>query len=235
MMTPCAALIVGGGLGSRFGGDKLMVPLAGAPLLSWTLRAFQDTPAISFIILVAPAGLEAKFRDIAREWGVTKLLSIVSGGQQRYESVLRGLTALLNHQPEAALVAIHDAARPLVTPDLITRCIERASESGAAAAGVPVSDSLHVADQEGCAMQTVDRTGLWAMQTPQVFHPSPLASLLGNSSGGIPSDEVAVALSAGWKIPFVRSHLPNPKVTWPEDLMLAEALLKARLDRISSL
>ena len=226
-LPECAAIVVGGGLGSRFGGDKLAVYLADRPVLAWTLLAFEETPSISSIVLVAPEGREEEFRSIATTAGISKLTSVVTGGSYRKESVERGLQAL---GPSVELVAIHDAARPLVTPSLITRCLEvaQASEAGASAAAVPISDTLHQADKEGCAVKTIDRTGLWAMQTPQVFRATPLLKLLAEETHGNPTDEVSVALAAGWRIPFVENREPNLKITWPADLMVAEALLRSR-------
>jgi 2-C-methyl-D-erythritol 4-phosphate cytidylyltransferase len=221
----CAAVIVGGGTGSRFGGDKLAVTIDGRPVLAWTLKAFEETPLISSIVVVAPVGREEEFRDIAREAGISKLIAVVTGGSHRKESVLNGLRAL----PESSvLVAIHDAARPLVTPHLITGCLETANAAGAASAAVPVSDTLHHADQEGCASKTIDRSGLWAMQTPQVFRAAPLMQLLEEQHLGNPTDEVSVALAAGWRIPFVENREPNIKITWPSDLAVAESLLRSR-------
>ena len=220
-----AAVIVGGGQGSRFGGDKLSITLAGKPLLAWSLGAFQATPAISSIVIVVPAGCEERFREIACAAGITKLIAVVSGGAARHESVLRGLKALPS---SVELVAIHDAARPLVTPDLVMRCLSVAEAAGAAAAAVPVTDTLHESDPEKCAVRTVDRTALWAMQTPQVFRLAPLLKLLENIGEGKPTDEVSVVLAAGWRVPFVESLTPNFKVTWPDDLALQEALLKIR-------
>jgi len=221
----CAAVIVGGGTGSRFGGDKLTVSVAGRPVLAWTLRAFEETPAIRHIVLVAPAGREEEFRAIARDAGISKLTSIVTGGSHRKESVLNGLHSL---PKSIGLVAIHDAARPLVTPGLILRCLETAGEPGASSAAIPVSDTLHLADQEGCATRTIDRNGLWAMQTPQVFRATPLLKLLEEQNLGKTTDEVSVALVAGWRIPFVENREPNLKITWPSDLAVAEALLLSR-------
>lgn len=218
-----AAVIVGGGSGSRFGGDKLTIPMAGKPLLAWSLKAFQETEAISMIVVVAPAGSEERFQQIATDARITKFIAVVSGGSQRHESVSRGLTAL---PPSVELVVIHDAARPLVSPELITRCLEVAGGSGASAAAVPVTDTLHLADREKCAARTVDRTGLWAMQTPQVFRAAPLKELLLSVDAGNPTDEVSVVLAAGWRVPFVENLQPNPKITWPEDFSVAEALLK---------
>ena len=101
-------------------------------------------------------------------------------------------------------------------------------ETGASAAAVPVSDTLHQADQSGYAAKTVDRSGLWAMQTPQVFRAETITKLLGEQTLGKPTDEVSVALAAGWRIPFVENREPNLKITWPADLALAEAVLRSR-------
>ena len=225
ILPECAAVLVGGGSGSRFGGDKLAITVADRPVLAWTLLAFEETPSISSIVLVAPAGREEEFRAIASDAGISKLTEVVTGGSHRKESVLNGLRALPS---SIELVAIHDAARPLVGPPLITRCLEAAMETGASAAAVPVSDTLHQADQSGYAAKTVDRSGLWAMQTPQVFRAETITKLLGEQTLGKPTDEVSVALAAGWRIPFVENREPNLKITWPADLALAEAVLRSR-------
>jgi len=219
-----AAVIVGGGSGNRFGGDKLTVSLDGKPLIAHTLSAFEGTAAVSAIVLVVPPGREEEFRTIARDEGISKLTSVIPGGDHRHESVRRGLEAL---PPEVELVAIHDAARPLITPDLITSCLEMAAQEGASALAVPVTDTLHRIDASGCAAGTVDRTTLRAMQTPQVFCAAEIRDLLTAVSGN-PTDEVSVAVAAGKKVSLVDHHEPNLKVTWPHDVVMAEALLRGR-------
>jgi 2-C-methyl-D-erythritol 4-phosphate cytidylyltransferase len=219
-----AAVIVGGGSGSRFGGDKLTGLLAGKPLLAHTLAAFESAPRISVIILVTPAGREEEFRAIARDAGISKLCAVVTGGTHRHESVLNGLKAL---PAGIDLVAIHDAARPLITPDLIGRTLEAAVREGAAAVAAPVTDTLHRIDASGHAAGTVDRSSLRGMQTPQVFRVQELIALIG-STDGIPTDEVSVAMAAGKKVFLVEHSEPNLKVTWPQDVVMAEALLLAR-------
>lgn len=219
-----AAVIVGGGSGSRFGGDKLMVPLAGTPLIAHTLAAFDATGAISAIILVVPAGREEEFRSIAGNAGISKLKAVVAGGRHRHESVLRGLKAV---PAGIEFVSIHDAARPLITPELITRCLEAAVREGASSAASPVTDTLHRVDGSGCVAGTEDRSSLRAMQTPQVFRVGEIMPLL-DSMEGIPTDEVSVAIAVGKKVFLVEHSGPNLKVTWPDDVVMAEALLLAR-------
>jgi 2-C-methyl-D-erythritol 4-phosphate cytidylyltransferase len=219
-----AAVIVGGGSGSRFGGDKLTGLLAGKPLLAHTLAAFESAPRISAIVLVTPAGREEEFRAIARDARISKLSAVVTGGTHRHESVLNGLKAL---PAGIDFVAIHDAARPLITPDLIGRTLEAAVREGAAAVAAPVTDTLHRIDASGHAAGTVDRSSLRGMQTPQVFRVQELIALIG-STDGIPTDEVSVAMAAGKKVFLVEHSEPNLKVTWPQDVVMAEALLLAR-------
>lgn len=220
-----AAVIVGGGSGNRFGGDKLAVPVAGKPLIAWTLRAFEETPAISLIVLVVPEGREEEFRAIAAAELITKLGAILPGGEYRHESVIRGLRSLPG---DVFLSAIHDAARPLITPDLITRTLEVAASEGATAVASPVTDTLHQVDSSGCAALTVDRTSLRAMQTPQVFPVSEILKLLETPSQIKPTDEVSVAVAAGMRVSLVENLSPNPKVTWPHDLDIVETLLRLR-------
>lgn len=175
-----AAVIVGGGSGSRFGGDKLTEVLAGKPLIAHTLLAFEASSRISTIILVVPAGREEEFRAIVRDAGISKLGAVVTGGMHRHESVLNGLKAL---PPGIDFAAVHDAARPLITPGLISRCLEAACREGAAALAAPVTDTLHRIDHSGHAAGTLDRSSLRAMQTPQVFRVQELIALM-DSAGG---------------------------------------------------
>lgn len=218
------AVIVGGGAGSRFGGDKLTGLIAGKPLIAHTLSAFEASAGISSIVLVVPTGREEEFRAIARDAGITKLSGVVIGGGHRHESVLNGLKAL---PPEIEFVAIHDAARPLITPDLITRSLEAAFREGASAVAAPVTDTLHRIDHSGYAAGTLDRSSLRAMQTPQVFRVHEIMELF-DAVEGIPTDEVSVAMAAGKKVSLVEHSEPNLKVTWPQDVVMAEALLLAR-------
>jgi 2-C-methyl-D-erythritol 4-phosphate cytidylyltransferase len=223
-ISTAAAVIVGGGFGTRFGGDKLTGLIAGKPLIAHTLLAFEASTGISAIVLVVPAGREEEFRSIAQDAGISKLTAVVSGGSHRHESVLNGLRAL---PAGIDFAAIHDAARPLITPELIARTLEAVSRGGAAAVAAPVTDTLHRIDSSGHAAGTVDRSSLRAMQTPQVFRVQEIVSIF-DSAEGIPTDEVSVAMAAGMKVALIEHSEPNLKVTWPQDVIMAEALLLAR-------
>jgi 2-C-methyl-D-erythritol 4-phosphate cytidylyltransferase len=223
-----AAVIVGGGSGNRFGGDKLTEMLAGKPLIAHTLAAFEAAPDITAIVLVVPSGREEEFRAIARGAGIAKLHAVIAGGPYRHESVLNGLKALPDGTTfGTTFAAIHDAARPLVTPELIGRVLRDAVKHGAAAVAAPVTDTLHRVDAEGNAAETVDRSQLRAMQTPQVFRTEEIMNFLSRAPG-VPTDEVSVFMAAGKKVFLVEHSEPNPKVTWPQDVVMVEALLTAR-------
>jgi len=219
-----AAVIVGGGSGCRFGGDKLTGLIAGKPLIAHTLAAFEAAEQIAAIVLVVPEGREEQFRSIARDAGISKLTAVVSGGTHRHESVMNGLKAL---DPGIDFAAIHDAARPLITPCLIARTLEAAAREGAAAVAAPVTDTLQGIDASGYVTATIDRSSLRAMQTPQVFRVREIIALM-DSTEGIPTDEVSVAMAAGRKVVLVEHAAPNLKVTWPQDVVMVEALLLAR-------
>src|SRR4029450_2891176 len=148
----------------------------------------------------------------------------VTGGERRQDSVAAGLAAL---SPEIAIVAIHDAARPLAEPELFDRCVQAAAERGAAIAAAPVADTLkRVAD--GVIRETVDRTALWAAQTPQAFQLDLLRQAIGACAGQSVPDDALLCEAIGVPVTVVPSSAANLKVTHGEDIAIAEALLGAR-------
>ena len=152
----------------------------------------------------------------------------VDGGNERHESVRNGLAALL-YTPR--LVAVHDGARPLITVDQISRCIQTAGECGAAASAHPVTDTLKRADEERFTLpEQVDREGLWCMETPQVFQHQLLldayAAVMERNMNV--TDEVTALQLIGHPTRLVHNHAPNPKITWPEDISYAEMLLELK-------
>ena len=161
-----AAVVVAAGRGERLGApDKVVLPLAGRPMLAWSLRALEQAETIGPVVVVAGSHTLEAVGWLVRNEGFTKVQAIVAGGERRQDSVRAGLAAL----PEGIeIVVIHDGARPLAEPALFDRCAAAAAESGAAIAAAPVSDTLKRVT-EGTIEETVDRTGLWAAQTPQAF------------------------------------------------------------------
>jgi len=221
-MERVSGLIVAAGASRRMGFDKITAPLAGRPLLAWSLAAFEACGEIGACVLVCPESRIAEFSAIAAPFPKFRL--VVPGGAERSESVLNGLAALGAFSPD--LVAVHDAARPLVTPALISAVVAAASEYGASAAAEPVSDTLHRAGAGGLLEETVPRDRLWAMQTPQV---AGFVALCGAIQSGKPqTDEISALIRAGLRPRPVFHDGRNFKVTFPGDISLAEAVLALR-------
>jgi 2-C-methyl-D-erythritol 4-phosphate cytidylyltransferase/2-C-methyl-D-erythritol 2,4-cyclodiphosphate synthase len=228
----CAGLVVAGGRGTRFGGrlPKQYLPLAGRPLLAWTLDAFQRCPAVQSLVLVVAEDWLQQARELL---ATTPPDRIVAGGHRRSDSVLAGLRAL---PPEAQLVAIHDGARPLVTPQLIERVVRAAARHGAALPALPVPDTLKRGHQQQ-VQGTVDRVGLHLAQTPQTFavelirraHEEHLRRQ--DQGGGLRvTDDAQLVERLGQQPRLVTGDPANIKITTPADLELAEGLLRARGD-----
>ena len=205
------------------GFDKILAPLCGRPLVEWSLAAFEACAEISFSVLVCSPERVDEFQAIAAPY--KKICMVVAGGSERSESVSNGLHAMEPMGP--AFVAVHDAARPLVTPALISAVVSAARTHGSAVAAEPVSDTIHRSDGFAALVETVPRTDLWAMQTPQVAGFSELrgALQLMQQSGRLVTDEISAMIAAGYR-PHAVSHGDlNFKVTFPRDLKLAAAAL----------
>ncbi len=234
-MTAAYALIPAAGRAARFntdggkGGNKIFASLAGRPLLRWTAEAFAAHPGIDGILVVAGAGEVARCRAMLD--GLDKLLSIIPGGETRQASVAVGLFTLGGAPDD--LVLVHDGARPLVTPDVITRCLDGAREFGNAVAALPVSDTLKAVDERQTVRRTVDREGLWAVQTPQAFRMATLfgAFVAARDRSWTGTDEASLVEQFGDEaVHLVLGAPDNFKVTRPDDLRLAEAVLRSRLE-----
>jgi len=222
------AIVVGAGAGRRFGNvEKAFFRLAGRPLLCWSVDVFERSPAVDRICLVVAAGSVARARELAREWAWPKVSAIVPGGRERQESVGAGLDALA----DCDWVLVHDAARPLVDAATIAAGLDAARRHGAAVAATPVRDTLkRVAPATGQVGETVDRTGLWAAQTPQVFRATLLREAFrwaGDRAGSF-TDDAAMVAAAGHPVTVFSAPAENVKLTLPEDVPLLEALLRAR-------
>ncbi|MCB1087915.1 MAG: 2-C-methyl-D-erythritol 4-phosphate cytidylyltransferase [Verrucomicrobiae bacterium] len=222
-----SAVIVAAGSSRRMGFDKLAVELAGVPVLARSIRAFQDCEAIDRIIVVTADDRIAEVSRQCKDSGISKLHAVVAGAAERHLSVHCGLVSA---PTETRLVAVHDGARPLVTPASITRCIEAALVHRAASLAHRVADTLKRADESARVTDSVSREHLWAMETPQAFEFELLKTAYERilDSGDLVTDEVSAVQALGESIQLVENFEPNPKITVPADIVLAEAILAAR-------
>jgi len=208
--------------------DKLFLELNGCPVVAHTWRRFDESRDISEIIMVVREGMQDAFSDLAREHGFNKRFQLVPGGKERQDSVWNGLEAL---SPDARIVAIQDAARPCTSDALIHATIEAARETGAAVAAQPVTDTIKESSDGKFIQRTVDRSRLWAVQTPQTFKVEVIrrAILEVRRQGLAVTDDTAACELSGQPIKLVHFPDPNPKITRPEDLAYVELLLHRAL------
>ena len=222
-----AAILLAAGRGERMGGagDKAFLGLGSRPMVAYSLLAFQTCPDIDDIVLVVRADKINRSRELCRDLGIDKLASVVEGGESRQDSVRAGLTAL---PPGTKIVAIHDTARPLVTPELVSRTVQSAKERGSGVAAHRVVDTVKVVESGMVVSSTPDRSKLWAVETPQTFH----ADLLRRAYDGVAAKGISVTDDAGAverlgePVHLIESKSPNFKVTHPDDLALAAAVLR---------
>lgn len=219
-----AAVIVAAGGSRRMGFDKLSVELGGVPVLARSIEAFEISDEIDHLVVVTTRARFSWLEEIGAARGWRKLNALVEGAEERHLSVFRGLEAV----PDGTeLVAVHDGARPLVTSEAIGRCVTAARADGAVALAHRVTDTLKRATEEGRVTESVSRDHLWAMETPQVFALGRLRSAYDQiiASGRLVTDEVSAMQESGEVVTLVENDAPNPKITYPADLALAEALL----------
>ena len=218
------AVIVAAGSSRRMGGEnKLLLEIDGVPVLARTLSAFQKCAAIRDIVLVCREQDIMPYTELAKAFSIDKLCTVTRGGETRTESVLAGITAA----PEnAVLVAVHDGARPLVSEAVITEAVTTAAEYGAAAPVVPVKDSIKRIE-DGNIAADVARDTLAAVQTPQVFRQDLLRRALTSAAerGYSFTDDCAAVESLGTIVKATHGSYQNIKITTPEDILVAEALL----------
>lgn len=222
-----SAVIVAAGSSRRMGFDKLAADLAGESVLTRSLLAFQHCPEVGEIrVVTSPEKFEAIAAD-AKRLRIDKYAGAVEGGAERYLSVNEGLKRV---SPGFDLVAVHDGARPLVTPAAIARCAAVAAETGAAVLAHRVVDTLKRGDARGRVCGSVSREDLWAMETPQIFQVELLREAYAKvvASGDVVTDEVSAIEAMGRTVTLVENPEPNLKVTVRSDLPLAEALYRSQ-------
>ena len=236
-----SAIIVAAGSSERMGFDKLFALVSGKPVIAHTIAAFENTTCVDEIFLVGRAESLGEFQKVISK--PTKVKQIIAGGAERSDSVRAGLEHV---DPKSGFVAVHDAARPMITPEKILRVFEIAQISGAATLAEPINDTLKRADlaavgpsrtgsspEEAVDLviaESVDRSGIYGMQTPQVFEKKLLEEayqLVAKRKMSV-TDEVSAVELIGRKIVIVPNHDFNFKITYPRDLPLAEFVLKQR-------
>ena len=221
-----SAVIVAAGLGKRFGpdADKLFLEVSNRPVVGHTWVRFDQVPVIDEIVLVVRAGMEQAFREIAACSSLSKPWRLVLGGSERQESVWNGIQAVA---AGTEVVAIQDGARPCTPVDVIEATVSAARECGAAVAAQRVTDTIKESGDGRTIDRTIDRSRLWAVQTPQAFRIGVIRRALQEvrSRGLLVTDDTAACESIGQAVRLVESRLPNPKVTYPGDLPYVRLLL----------
>lgn len=223
-----SVVIVAAGRGTRMGPgvDKLFLEAAGRPVVAHTWAALDRAADVHEIILVVRDGHQAHFEELAGGLRPTKPWRLTPGGKERQDSVWNGLQAI---RPDAELVAIHDGARPCVTPALVTATFAAARATGAAVAAQRVTDTIKESADGRTIAAHLDRSRLWAVQTPQAFRVEVIRRALAavRQQGLSVTDDTAACALIHQPVQLVESPGPNPKVTVPSDLPYLELLLRA--------
>lgn len=224
------AIILAGGRGSRMqaGINKAYLPLRDKPILAHTIDVFNNNKFIDEIILVVGDGEESMFKShILNKINPWKVKKIVIGGHERQNSVYNGL---INLSDECSVVLIHDGARPFVSANVIEKCIEGAKEHGAVTTAVPVKETIKVVRNANIIDYTPDRKDLWITQTPQAFKTDIIikAHIFANESNFVGTDDAMLVEKLGMEVRIVEGEYENIKITTPEDLIMAEAIMNYR-------
>jgi 2-C-methyl-D-erythritol 4-phosphate cytidylyltransferase len=221
-----SAIIVAAGKSTRMGAqtDKVLLPVAGRPLVAHAWQRYENAPSIAEIIIVARAEQAGIFGELAERYGFVKPFRVAVGGKERQDSVWNGLAAI---SPQAQIVAIHDAARPCTSVALIEATIDAARQEAAAVAAQPVTDTIKFSEDGRHVSRHLDRAQLWAVQTPQTFRVEVIRrALQAVREGGLSvTDDTAACEVIGQRVRLVCVPGPNPKVTVPTDIAFVEMLL----------
>ena len=230
-----AAVVLAGGQGKRMNSQvqKQYMTLGGNPLITYSLKAFEHSQIDEIVLVVSPGGIEYCQKHIINAYGFSKVKKIVEGGKERYDSVYEGLKAL----EDCDYVLIHDGARPFVNREIIDRALVGAKDCGACVIGMPSKDTIKLSDEEGFARETPKRSQCWVIQTPQAFAYSIVREAYdkifapGAVREGVTDDAMVVETMLGKKVKLIEGEYANIKITTPEDMALAEALLRWKMVR----
>ena len=226
----CSAIVPAAGSASRMGGkNKMLLPLDGIPVLARTLLALNGAQLVDEIIVAAREQDILAMAELCKEYGIEKCTKIVRGGENRMESVL---LAAMECREDTAFLAVHDGARPLADSGFIDDVIRAAHRTNAAAPAVPVKDTIKIA-RDGIVESTPDRSTLFAVQTPQVFDAQLLRAALQSAKecGAEITDDCSAVERIGKSVYLTEGIYENIKITTPEDIAVAVAILKRREGR----
>ena len=212
------------GSGRRmYGVDKVFAPLGGEPVLARVVAVFQGCRAVDRIVVVVGRGNIKRCNQMVAEYGWSKVTDVCAGGRRRQDSVMAGF----NRLGDCDWIVVHDGARPLVTAELIARGLEAAEETGAAAAAVPVTDTIKLAGDDRIVRETPPRQNLWAVQTPQVFRINIITEAYQRANDDV-TDDASLVEPLGYRVKLYTGSYDNIKITTPDDLILAGILWEKR-------
>lgn len=232
----CTAIVLSAGSGKRMGGPvaKQYMLLAGKPVLWYSLNMVEQSSVIDDCVLVAGADdVEYVTTEIVQKYGFSKVRNVVSGGAERYLSVMNALKVV---EGDAGYIFIHDGARPFLTEEMLVRLADGVEEYHACVAAMPSKDTVKIVDRDNYAIQTPDRRTVWNVQTPQVFDARIITDAyerlemnlqrLHEQGIAVTDDAGVVELFTNYRVHMVEGSYRNLKITTPEDMVVAEALLK---------
>lgn len=233
-----AAILPAAGSGTRFGGEsnKLFAMLAGRPLWTHATERLIGRPEIGRIVLAVSDADQARFEDQRNLLSEPQKLEIVLGGKQRSDSVAAAIEWIASRRadPSCRYVAVHDAARPLIQDGELTRLFEKVRETGAALLAQRVTGTLKRQRDAGGGCETVDREAMWIAQTPQVFRLDWIGQAYARHRGRAATDDAQMVERVGHHVALVEGSADNLKITYAEDLLVAEALIQAGAPRVES-
>lgn len=231
MVDNLRVVIAAAGKGSRMGTttNKQYMLLKGAPVLSYSLDFFEKLPVVNQIVVVcARDEVDYCKEEIIKRFKFNKVAAVVPGGQERQDSVWAGLQQL---GADTDLVAVHDGARPVLSAEVLTRLLAEAREWGAAIPGIANRDTVKLGDRDGFVRQTLDRTSVYAIQTPQVFNYTELVTAYreAREEEFLGTDDASLFERYIGRVKIVPGDYNNIKITTPQDMIVAEALLRGRV------
>ena len=228
--TFCSMVIVAAGSSMRMGSDKILAALNDMPVLARTLSVFQNCDLVDEIVVVTRAEILETVADLCKNYDFGKVTKVLLGGKTRTESALAGVSAV---STTASLIGIHDGARPLVTEDLVARTILAAKEHRSAIPVIPSTDTLKLVEEDGFVSGTLDRSRVFRVQTPQVFSAVLIKGALSNAvARNISLTDDSTAMEAmNVKTFTVPGETENLKLTSPEDMAVAESILRRRREQ----